>query len=125
MNALAVTYGIFIWAAATVIVYFIGGALFEGGLGAILILYALTVPAIWGLLQAFWRVTQAFPEDRLRTGVLIATPGLLLDAFVMLGQPVVFADFTDIATRSFAGWLLWAYGVTCVIALRAQPARQP
>ena len=125
MNALAVLYGVFVWAVATVAVYFVGGFLFEGGLGAILILYALTVPAIWALLQAFWRVTQAFPEDRLRTGVLIATPGLLLDAFVMLGQPVVFPDFSGAATRGFAGWLLWAYGVACIVALRSRPSGRP
>ena len=67
MSGLAVLNGLFLRAGATALVHLIGTPLFNAGSGLILGAFAATVPAIWAALHFFWRVTQAFPEDRLRT----------------------------------------------------------
>ncbi|MHA1188995.1 MAG: DUF5367 family protein [Alphaproteobacteria bacterium] len=123
-DTLAVLYGLFLWAAATLGAWLGGAALFSGGLAS-LIIFALAVPAVRVLLRAFWRLTITPPEDRLRTGLLIALPGLFANAGLLLVAPAMFGWPSPVAPI-FASWLLWVYGLALVFSIRAAPgADQP
>ncbi len=118
-STLAVLYGLFLWAAATLGAWLVGAALFSGGLAS-LIIFALAVPTVWALLRGFWRLTITLPEDRLRTGLLIALPGLFANVGLLLVAPTMFG-WSPPVTPIFASWLLWVYGLALVFSIRAAP----
>ena len=123
MNSLAVLVGAFLWAVATLAVYFGGARLFlTGGVGLV-VLFAATVPAAWAILAGFWRLARTPRTDRLGVAALIVTPALLLDTMLFLGRTAVLPGFTPGAADRFAAWVMWAAAATLVIAIRGSRPR--
>lgn len=116
--------GLVIWALATLIMRLVGQLFFSPGAELLLLLlYVVTAPAMLLLVRALlgWRgVTGLW---RLRATLLLALPGMLLDA------PVVhfLADWLPNIPAAMAGaygaWLLWAYALALLAALL--PERLP
>ncbi len=123
MNALAILYGMFLWALATTAAWLAGPLIFAGG-WVTATAFTAGIPLVWGLLHLFWRVTATMPADRLLTGALIALPGLFADVAILVVAPDLLG-WTPATVRLFASWLLWIYGLALTVSIRAAPKSEP
>lgn len=117
MNALAVLYGMFLWALVILQLFLFGPALLDGGWKT-LILFAATIPIVWALLNIYWKVTLTLPDDRPRGAALVCLPGLFLNAVFLLMEPQIFSWPGD-AIRAYGAWSLWVCGWALAMGVRA------
>lgn len=106
MAALAVIFGIFLGGLITAFVFLAGG-LFIYGASVTLFIYAIGGVLMWFGVRLFWRLTDLFPEDRQRFGVLIPIPALVLGILILQSQPLLLRTLEAPAIVSLGSWLLW------------------
>lgn len=106
MPALAVLFGLFIGGVTTAFVFLAGG-LFAYGASVTIPVFLISGALMWLAVRAFWRITEAYEEDRLRLGVLIPVPILILSILILQSQPLLLQGLGVSAIVSLGSWLLW------------------
>ena len=107
--------GFGIWLVATVVFRFVGQHLVmpDNGL-AIALLYVAALLLIGALAYTIYYWQQVGSAQRPSVAALLALPGMLLDAFVVLFADSILPNLVPDQNIVFGAWLLWAYGLALV-----------
>ena len=117
-------WGLAIWLLATLALRGAGQWLF-GGVGAIALLFAASVPVMISLPR--WLLVRVgLPaESAARATIALVVPGMLLDTISTLAFPRVFPNIPTERAAAFAAWILFcnATALASVFALRSTSPR--
>ncbi|WP_257350759.1 DUF5367 domain-containing protein [Pseudalkalibacillus decolorationis] len=105
-------WGFLIWLGASAIFRFAGHFFFlpENQL-MMLASYILVIPLILVLTLPIYRYKRIEGHERLKVAVLIALPGMLIDAIVLIYFLDLFVNLDPETDRYFGSWLLWTYSL--------------
>lgn len=119
-------WGFAIWLLATLALRGAGQWLF-GGMGAMALLFVVSVPAmIW--LPRWLLVRVGLPAESAASAVIaLVIPGMLLDTLSTLAFPWVFPNVPQERAAAFAAWILFcnAIALASVFAKRGTSPRRP
>ena len=105
-------WGFLIWLLATLAVRVAGQFLLQpDSVFMMSLLYLATIPVIAAVTYPVYRWQNLNSDRRKEAAMLFVLPGILLDAFVVLGFARAFPNVTGQADGLFGAWLLWAYGL--------------
>jgi Family of unknown function (DUF5367) len=108
MKSRLIIYGLGIWFAASLALRFVGqGILHPGNTPRMLILFAISFPAMAWVARHLCRTFHLPPEQWPSGAISIALPTLLLDPFSSAFFPSVFPNIAPEAAGLFGGWMLW------------------
>lgn len=115
--------GFVVWLMATLVFRFWGHYFFlVDNMGIMLAFYILVLPILFFLVHFVLKKYQLSSGESLKSAVLMAMPGMLLDTFCIAYHPIVFPTFTQEQTIVLSSWLLWVYGVVLLLGgLAAKP----
>ena len=101
-------YGLAIWMGGTIALRLAGQRLlYPGNWMGILILFAISFPAMAWIVRRLCSRFQ-LPREQWPVGAIsVALPTLLLDPFSSAFFPVVFPNIAPEAAGLFGGWMLW------------------
>ncbi|MDQ0300594.1 hypothetical protein J2S78_003062 [Salibacterium salarium] len=102
-------WGFLVWLGASAIFRFTGQFFFSLESPTLLVTsYILVVPLILILTLPVYRWKKVHSQQRLRAAILIALPGMFIDAVVLIYFSDVFVNLEARMNGMFASWLLWA-----------------
>lgn len=100
--------GLIIWIGATLVLRFGGQFLLQpGGWVRMVLLFAVSFPAMGWIVRRLCRESQLRREDWVAGAVAVALPTLLLDPFSSAFFPLVFPNMAPEVAGVFGGWMLW------------------
>ena len=101
-------YGLAIWMGGTIALRLAGQRLlYPGNWMGILILFAISFPAMAWIVRRLCSRFQ-LPREQWPVGAIsVALPTLLLDPFSSALFPMVFPNIAPEAAGLFGGWMLW------------------
>lgn len=105
-------WGFLVWLGATAIFRFTGHFFFipEKMLWMALS-YILVIPFILILTLPLYHLKGLKPEQKTQAAMLIALPGMLIDAIVLANYMDILPNLSPKADSFFGSWLLWAYSL--------------
>jgi Family of unknown function (DUF5367) len=119
-------WGLAIWLLATLALRGAGQWLF-GGVGAMTLLFALSVPAMVALPR--WLLVRVgLPAESAATAAIaLVMPGMLLDTLSTLAFPWVFPNMPQQRAAVFAAWILFcnAIALASMFTLRGTSRPRP
>lgn len=114
-------YGLGIWLIGTLVIRFFGQWLFlPESLIAIAVLFLVSIPAMFALINLGYRLDKTEASDSLVSAAYILIPGLILDGLLYALPGVLFPNLSLSQAGLVATWLLWSYGWAMVAAFRRQ-----
>lgn len=109
--------GFGIWLLATIVFRLAGQQFFRDDEPLVLaLLWLLIVVALFLLARALFRWRRLGRAHQFEAAVLLALPGMALDAFATEGFTLVFPNMPSDAAGSFGAWLLIAYASVLLAA---------
>lgn len=84
---------------------------------AVGVIFALTIPLMWGLAVGVFRWRSIEGVERREGAVLLVVPGMLVDAFSTALFSVVYPNMSLAAAGLFGGLLLLAYATVLIAGL--------
>lgn len=117
-------YGFAIWLGAA-IAWRLGGQylLHPGRWLGVLVLFAVSFPAMALLARCLCRRFKSPPEDWLSGAVSLSLPTLLLDPFSSAFFPVLFPNMAPQVAGVFGGWMLCCCAGVLAGAMVGHPAK--
>lgn len=106
MGLVAIMVGIFMSGATTAFVFLFGN-LFAAGPIPMAVMFLIGTFMMPVAIRAFWRVTEIFPEDREKFGMLVPIPLLFVSVLIIFSQPMLLRDLSMDGIRVMAAWLMW------------------
>lgn len=117
--------GFSVWLMATVIVRLYGPFLFHADdLLIVISLFLAVVPVLYILMFGVYKRFQLAADQRLKSAVLMAVPGMLCDVFCLKYHDIVFPGFSQDQAILLSSWVLWAYAFVLLIGLVSSVKKQ-
>jgi hypothetical protein len=114
-----IMFGLAVWFLTTLLIRFVGQWVFlPNSLWVNLLIFAVSVPAMFTLMQIAYRVTGVHGTDKFLGACYALAPGLLLDGLLYAAHDVVLPNLSSAAAGLVAAWLLWCYGWCLVSSFR-------
>jgi Family of unknown function (DUF5367) len=111
-------YGFSIWFIATLAIRFFGQWFFlPKSLVAVIILFVVSIPVMWGMMQVAYRMSGVKASERLLGATYVIVPGLLLDGLIYAFPNTLMPNLSSASAGLVAAWLLWCYGWVLITAL--------
>lgn len=111
-------FGFSVWLLATLIFSFWGQFFFiDGNIPIMLILYVGSIPILFVLMNMVFSKCQLAIEERIRSSVLLALPGMLLDTFCIKYYEWVFPHFSSEKMIMLSSWIVWVYTVVLFLGI--------
>lgn len=109
--------GFGVWLLAT-LAFRIAGHLFflDDQIAFLAILWLLTIVALLAFVLALFRWGRLSRSARFEAAILLALPGMILDALAVETFATVFPNMPGSAAGSFGAWLLAAYATVLIAA---------
>ena len=116
--------GFGVWLLAT-LAFRVAGHLFflDDQIALLSLLWLLTVAALLTFVLALFRWRNLDQTARFEAAILLALPGMILDAFAVEAFVSVFPNMPDSAAGSFGAWLLAAYATVLLAAFLPSRSR--
>ncbi|WP_163581898.1 DUF5367 domain-containing protein [Gracilibacillus saliphilus] len=105
-------WGVLIWLGASAIFRFAGQYFFTSENYTLLIVtYILVIPLILALTLLLYRYKNLDSTEQVKAAILIALPGMLIDAIVLIYFEDIFVNLDPRLDGVFGSWLLFAYSL--------------
>lgn len=110
--------GFFMWLAATIVIRLWGHHIWQPDPGMpLLAAFAVVLVFIPFLCYWLYRLKKVTGTERVIAAMLLALPGMVMDAGVMLFFTTAFPNLSPLSAPSFGGWLLYCYALTLLTGI--------
>lgn len=114
----SLAFGFFVWLVATLVFRFLGHTFFlvENGL-LLAVLFLATIPLLYVLAKWVFNKYKLAGDTKLRSAVLMVTPGMVCDVACLKFHTIVFPQFTLTQSVVLGAWIIWVYVIVLLIGL--------
>ncbi len=112
----SLAFGFFVWLVATLVFSFWGHTFFPVAAGLMLFaFYLLVVPVLYFLVNWVFQQFALSDNEKIRSALLMALPGMFLDVLCIRSHAWVFPGFTTDQVIGLGSWVLWVYGIVLLL----------
>lgn len=112
------TFGFSIWLIATLIFSFWGHKFFTVENHLLMIgFYLSSIPTLYFLTSWTFNRFNLTENSRIKSAILMATPGMIGDAFCLKFHYIIFPTFTKEQVVTLGSWVLWVYFIVLIVGI--------
>lgn len=115
---ISLVLGFSVWLIATLIVRYWGDSIFK--IENNFLLYGLflgAIPVLYLLVRWVFNLYKLTSNEKLKSAVLMATPGMVCDVACIKFHSVVFPTLSLEQSVLMASWVIWVYVIVLLIGL--------
>ncbi|OJJ21328.1 hypothetical protein BKI52_12265 [marine bacterium AO1-C] len=117
-------FGFSVFLVATLAFSFWGHTFLQVNNAVIMVsLYLAVVPTLYFLTLGVFKRFQLSAEQRMRSAVLMAIPGMLCDVLCLKYHAIFFPTLTLEQAIALCSWVLWVYVFTLLLGVLGHKAR--
>lgn len=111
-------YGFGIWLLATLVFSFAGHHFFlTENIMVMTTFYLGVIPVLYFVVRPVFRKFKLSKDEKVLSVVLMALPGIILDAICIKYHELIFPTFSIQEAISLGSWILWVYAVVLILGL--------